>query len=160
MVRTHRTMQGREIDMEKLRNQNELMPAVGNMKVNARGDEIGPGGKILRTREQIMAEYYDSNPNATPDPVSKPKQTQPAQNTDGPAVPPPQTLKIEDTKPSDVVETVAKSSVVDPESVLKKTPELANETLAKVEESAVEKAQQAAERARRRRSGIKDATGE
>lgn len=160
MGRQYRTMQGRVIDMDRLRSQNELMPAVGNMKVNARGDEIGPGGKIVRTREQIMAEYYEANPNATPDPISKPKK-QETQQTDGPAVPPPQTLKIEDTKPSEVVEeVVAKQSVVDPEQPAKAEPELANETLAKVEESAVEKAQQAAERARRRRSGIKDATGE
>jgi len=159
MGRQYKTMQGRVIDMDRLRSQNELMPAVGNMKVNARGDEIGPGGKIIRTREQIMAEYYEANPNATPDPISKPKK-QETQQTDGPAVPPPQTLKIEDTKPSEVVETVAKQSVVDPETETKSEPELANETLAKVEESAVEKAQQAAERARRRRSGIKDATGE
>ena len=44
MGKTYRSMQGRQIDMEKLRAQNELMPAVGNMKVNARGDELGPGG--------------------------------------------------------------------------------------------------------------------
>ena len=57
-------MQGREIDMDKLRAQNELMPAIGNMKVNARGDELGPGGQITRRREDIVAEYYEDNPNA------------------------------------------------------------------------------------------------
>lgn len=60
----YRTMQGREIDMDKLRAQNELMPAIGNMKVNARGDELGPGGQITRRREEIVGEYYDTNPNA------------------------------------------------------------------------------------------------
>jgi len=62
----HRTMQGREIDMAKLSAVNELMPAVGNMKVNARGDELGPGGQIIRKREDIVAEYYEGNPNARP----------------------------------------------------------------------------------------------
>jgi hypothetical protein len=57
-------MQGREIDMDKLMRQNELMPAIGNMKVNARGDELGPGGQIVRKREDIVAEYYDTNPAA------------------------------------------------------------------------------------------------
>jgi hypothetical protein len=57
-------MQGREIDVEKLMRENELMPAIGNMKVNARGDELGPGGKILRKREDIVGEYYENNPNA------------------------------------------------------------------------------------------------
>jgi len=52
----YRTMQGKEIDMGKLINQNETTIAVGNMRVNARGDRIGPGGKIIQTREQVLAE--------------------------------------------------------------------------------------------------------
>lgn len=48
----YRSMQGKEIDMQKLAMINEMTPAVGNMKVNARGDELGPGGKILRKREE------------------------------------------------------------------------------------------------------------
>ena len=84
----YRTMQGREIDMDKLRAQNELMPAIGNMKVNARGDELGPGGQITRRREEVVGEYYDTNPNArgsrtaapTPDPTPEPvvEKVQPA----------------------------------------------------------------------------------
>jgi hypothetical protein len=58
MGKAYTSMQGKPIDMEKLAIRNELTPAVGNMKVNARGDEIGPGGKILRTREQVLADYY------------------------------------------------------------------------------------------------------
>lgn len=49
-----RTMQGKEIDMAKLAAQNELTVAVGNVKVNARGDELGPGGKIIRKREDVL----------------------------------------------------------------------------------------------------------
>ena len=60
----HRTMQGKIIDLDKLMSQNELMPAIGNMKVNARGDELGPGGKIIKKREDVVAEYYEDNPNA------------------------------------------------------------------------------------------------
>ena len=63
----YRTMQGREIDLEKLIRQNELSPAIGNMKVNARGDELGPGGKIVRTREQVLADYYNNNPRTFED---------------------------------------------------------------------------------------------
>lgn len=62
----HRTMQGKEIDMDKLMQQHELAPAIGNMKVNARGDELGPGGKIVRRREDVVAAYYESNPKAAP----------------------------------------------------------------------------------------------
>lgn len=65
MGKVYRSMQGKEVDMEKLMRQNELMPAVGNIQVNARGDELGPGGKIVKKREDIVSEYYESNPKAT-----------------------------------------------------------------------------------------------
>jgi hypothetical protein len=57
-------MRGKEVDMEKMGLRFEKTPAVGNMKVNARGDEIGEGGKIVRTREQVLQDYYAQNPNA------------------------------------------------------------------------------------------------
>lgn len=71
----HRTMQGKEIDMEKLMRQNEMMPAIGNMRVNARGDELGPGGQIIRKKEDVVADYYESNPKAQPVKATKPKDT-------------------------------------------------------------------------------------
>ena len=64
----HRTMRGKVIDMDMLRKKNELTPAVGNMKVNARGDEIGPGGKIIRTRDEVLADYYKNNDAVIADP--------------------------------------------------------------------------------------------
>ena len=51
----YRTMQGKEIDMGKLAARNEMSVAVGNMRVNARGDKLGAGGKIVQTREEILA---------------------------------------------------------------------------------------------------------
>jgi hypothetical protein len=60
----HVSMRGKIVDMELLRKKNELTPAMGNSRVNARGDELGPGGKIIRKREDIVKEYYESNPNA------------------------------------------------------------------------------------------------
>ena len=59
-----RSMRGKEVDMEKLTLKNEELPAVGNAKVNARGDELGPGGKIIRTREEVLSDYYKQNPRA------------------------------------------------------------------------------------------------
>ena len=58
----HRSMQGKQIDIDLLRQRNEMTLAVGNAKMNARGDEIGPGGKIIRKREDIAAEYYTGQP--------------------------------------------------------------------------------------------------
>lgn len=49
----YRTMQGKMIDFDSIRMTNELTPAVGNMKVNARGDEIAPSGNIVKTRDEI-----------------------------------------------------------------------------------------------------------
>jgi hypothetical protein len=63
----HRSMRGRVVDMDLLSKKNELTPAVGNARVNARGDELGPGGKIVRKREDIIREYYEQNPNAVKD---------------------------------------------------------------------------------------------
>ena len=65
----HISMQGKAIDMDLLRQKNELTPAVGNVRVNARGDELGPGGKIVRKREEVMADYYRDHPQAVPDEV-------------------------------------------------------------------------------------------
>ena len=59
----YRSMQGKVIDMDMLRSKNELTPAVGNARVNARGDELGPGGKIIKKKEDLIKEYYQS-PNA------------------------------------------------------------------------------------------------
>jgi len=143
MGRTYRTMQGRAIDMDKLRSQNELTPAVGNMKVNARGDEIGKGGKIVRTREQVMSTYYEHNPKATPD--GEVQTQQPTKTV--PQNPPSQTMKIEDTPVSSVVEEPM------PEVKQEISPEQA-------EEKVLDKGVEAVQKARARRRGIADATGE
>lgn len=69
MGKTYTSVRGKEIDMEKLSMKHETTPAVGNAKLNARGDEIGPGGKIVRTREQILQDYYANNPRAVQEEV-------------------------------------------------------------------------------------------
>lgn len=56
-------MNGKVVDMDLLRQRNELTPAVGNARVNARGDELGKGGKIVRTREQLLADFYAQSEN-------------------------------------------------------------------------------------------------
>lgn len=70
--KVYKSMQGKTVDMDLLRQRNELTPAVGNAKVNARGDELGPGGKIVRKREELLKDYYQ-NSNSMPDeiPVKK-----------------------------------------------------------------------------------------
>ena len=60
--KVYKSANGKTIDMDLLRQKNELTPAVGNARVNARGDELGEGGKIIRKKEDILADYYASNP--------------------------------------------------------------------------------------------------
>jgi hypothetical protein len=69
MKKVYKSMQGKIVDIETLSARHELTPAVGNVRVNARGDEIGPGGRIVRKREDILNEYYRNNPNAVPDEI-------------------------------------------------------------------------------------------
>lgn len=67
MGRIYTTFQGKQIDMDAMLQKNETMPAVGNVRVNARGDELGPDGRIIRTRESVLSEYYDTSPNPVVD---------------------------------------------------------------------------------------------
>ena len=78
MAKNHRTARGLPIDMDRLRLANETTIAVGNMKTNARGDELGPGGIVVRTREQVMKEYYNTNAVYTKERVEQ--QREDAQN--------------------------------------------------------------------------------
>ena len=65
--KVYKSMQGKSVDMDLLRQRNELTPAVGNARVNARGDELGPGGKIIRKKEDVLRDYYADNPQTVPD---------------------------------------------------------------------------------------------
>ena len=55
--RMYRTMQGRMVDIEKLRTANEGVQAVGNMNVNARGDVLGAGGQVVTSKETIIIHH-------------------------------------------------------------------------------------------------------
>jgi hypothetical protein len=53
-----RTAQGKTLDMTALASQNEKARAVGNMKVNARGDTIDGEGKIVIPVTEKVADKY------------------------------------------------------------------------------------------------------
>jgi len=65
MKRTYRTAQGKILDVDGLILVNEQTIAVGNMNINARGDELGPGGRVATKRNQTMDDYYRLNTNST-----------------------------------------------------------------------------------------------
>jgi hypothetical protein len=58
MGRKVKSAHGKMIDIDNLRLMNEKTIAVGNMKVNARGDQLGQGGKITQTRNEVMNQKY------------------------------------------------------------------------------------------------------
>ena len=60
-----RTNKGVVIDMEALLAQNSDEPAMGNMKVNAKGDVIGKNGEIIQTAEDRARAYYTDNPKSS-----------------------------------------------------------------------------------------------
>jgi len=57
----YKSMHGKQIDMDMLRKRYELSPAVGNALINARGDELGPGGQIIRKKEDVLKDYYENS---------------------------------------------------------------------------------------------------
>lgn len=59
--KTYRTSSGKQVDFGALLLANETAPALGNMNVNARGDEIDSAGNITKSREQVMREYNELN---------------------------------------------------------------------------------------------------
>jgi hypothetical protein len=74
--RMYRTMQGRMVDIEKLRSANESVQAVGNMNVNARGDVLGAGGQVVTSKETIIKQYYEQPKGMVSDTPTKNKPTQ------------------------------------------------------------------------------------
>jgi hypothetical protein len=72
--RVYTTANGKRINIDAVIAQNEESIAVGNMKVNARGDELGPGGRIERTRDKVMADYYKLNTPVASDRIPTPRE--------------------------------------------------------------------------------------
>ena len=58
MASKYRTAQGRTLDMTALAAKNERARAVGNMKVNARGDTIDSEGKVVVPVTEKVATNY------------------------------------------------------------------------------------------------------
>jgi hypothetical protein len=54
----HVTYRGVTIDMESLMREKSKTVAIGNMRVNARGDQLGNNGEITKTSDQIAREKH------------------------------------------------------------------------------------------------------
>lgn len=78
----YRTAQGKMLDMGTMMTQNEKVRAVGNGKMNARGDTIDPYGRVVVPVSQKVSEAYAKTVNnlgAQVQPTQKPKSSPPPQ---------------------------------------------------------------------------------
>ena len=55
----YKTAQGKTVDMGKLSLQNEKVRAVGNMKVNARGDMVDDMNRVISSKNDQVNKQYN-----------------------------------------------------------------------------------------------------
>ena len=65
--KTYKTAMGKTVDMSSLRLQNETVRAVGNMKVNARGDLVDDMNRVISKKTDQVNQQYQKQ-------VTNPKQ--------------------------------------------------------------------------------------
>jgi hypothetical protein len=79
MSKTYRTAMGKTIDMGSMVLANENVRAIGNQKVNAKGDIIDSNNNVVKSRQQQLAEQYGTQakkPNR-PSNTQKPRAEKP-----------------------------------------------------------------------------------
>ena len=64
----HRSANGKTVDMGSLRLKNENVRAVGNMRVNARGDLVDDKNQVITPKNQQVNQNYNKQ-------VTNPKDT-------------------------------------------------------------------------------------
>lgn len=62
---TYRTANGKMLDMRALALKNETVRAVGNMKVNARGDKLDANNAVIKTRPSQINDMYQQEVQLT-----------------------------------------------------------------------------------------------
>lgn len=123
MGKTYKTAMGKSIDMGAMVLANEKIRAVGNMKVNARGDVIDSNNNVVKTKQQQIAEQYSTQGKRQnrPSNTQKPKEDK---TVEKPVEKP--VAKIEQVKAAPVVE--AETEPVDfPEDVAADDVEIVKE---------------------------------
>ena len=120
MGQKYKSANGKVIDVDNLRLMNEKTIAVGNMKVNARGDQLGQGGKIVQTRNEVMSQKYKIHAPSTGNGI----QTDiPNTAPDGESFDPPEDVVKEEIKPIEpklrgtLADSIAKQATVTQETL-------------------------------------------
>lgn len=60
-MKNHKSMRGISIDVNKLMSQQEQNITIGNTRSNARGDQLGRGGRVIKGADEIAREHYNNN---------------------------------------------------------------------------------------------------
>lgn len=60
-MKERKSMRGVSVDLGKLMAQQEKNIAVGNTKSNARGDQLGRAGRVVKSADEISREHYNRN---------------------------------------------------------------------------------------------------
>lgn len=131
MGKTYKTAMGKTIDMGAMILANEKIRAVGNMKVNAKGDIIDSNNNVVKTKQQQLAEQYGTQTKRQnrPSNVQRPQEDRAPVETK-PAVTKP-AAKVAETKAPEPVQ----ESVDFPEDVVEDDVEVIKETAEPVKPS-------------------------
>lgn len=78
----YRTAMGKTVDMSTLAAQNEHVRAVGNMKVNARGDSIDSHNRIVEPVNKRVANNYAKTISTKAPPRKEPNTSTPSLDVD------------------------------------------------------------------------------
>ena len=60
-MKERKSMRGVSVDLGKLMSQQEKNISVGNTKSNARGDQLGRAGRVVRSADELAREHYNKN---------------------------------------------------------------------------------------------------
>ena len=114
---TRRTNRGQIIDMDAIiASAKPTSSAVGNMGVNAKGDKLGPGGRIVQKSEDRVRDHYKNNPRS-----SNPRQSLKGAMPDAPQT------KVDKTTEPKTAKTARENVRVTEEQVIQKREELKQE---------------------------------
>ena len=96
MSRVYKTARGKMVDMDQVKLSNETAIAIGNMKVNARGDLIDGWNRPIDNRTQQVQKQYDrqlTNVRDEPVPTSAVKPVTAIEDQENPKIIKPSTAR-------------------------------------------------------------------
>ncbi len=101
MSKSYKTAMGKTIDMRSMSMANEKIRAVGNMNVNARGDLIDSNNNIVKTRQQQLAEQYNTQTKKQNRPGAAQKPQADQTQTEKPQAEKPQAdIRVKESQPA------------------------------------------------------------